>query len=298
MHFPMKILKHTRYLLETLFILIWLLIARILPLDWASDFSGWLGRCFGGLLKGSSQKAFRNLDRAMPELSKDAQKELVRDMWDNLGRIIGEHANLNRLYHGNRIQITGMEHLRKADESGRTLLFVTAHFGNWELTPLVINKNIRNPLALVYRAPNNPYLDRLLRHSRKQATENQFRKGKQGAKEIVKSIRAGHHVGLLTDQKMNDGIAVPFFGMDAMTAPAIAQLALRYDCDILPCHIKRKGRSCHFEMQFEPLLDIDHSDKSEANIHKIMININQMMEGWIRQAPAQWLWLHRRWPKK
>ena len=100
---------------------------------------------------------------------------------------------------------------------------------------------------------------------------------------------------MLVDQKMNDGIAVPFFGRDAMTAPALAQFALKYDCPVVPVRVELLG-GAYFRMTFYPALEIVPTDDRHADILRIMTEVNAIMESWIRDRPAQWLWLHRRWP--
>lgn len=99
----------------------------------------------------------------------------------------------------------------------------------------------------------------------------------------------------MVDQKLNNGIAVPFFGRDAMTAPALAQFALKYDCPVIPVRVERLS-DANFRMTFYPALTIIPTEDREADVLRIMTEVNAIMEGWIRERPAQWLWLHKRWP--
>ena len=99
------------------------------------------------------------------------------------------------------------------------------------------------------------------------------------------------------DQKLNDGIPVPFFGRDAMTAPAAAQLSLRYDFPLIPTSLRRV-KGCHFKMKIYPPLQFQPSGNRTDDIAKVTLMINQWLEDRIREAPAQWLWLHNRWPKQ
>jgi len=94
---------------------------------------------------------------------------------------------------------------------------------------------------------------------------------------------------------MNDGIAVPFFGRDAMTAPAIAELALRYDCAVLPARVERLPGS-RFQVTVFPPHDLPASGDKAADVLALMTQINHTLEGWIRARPGHWFWLHRRWP--
>jgi KDO2-lipid IV(A) lauroyltransferase len=123
-----------------------------------------------------------------------------------------------------------------------------------------------------------------------------FPKGAQGARSALLHLQGGGSLGLLIDQKMNDGIAVRFFGRDAMTAPALAQFALRFDVPIMPVHVVRLGPA-RFRMVCDPPLDVVRTGDKTADIHAITLAVNQTLERWIRADPSSWLWLHRRWPK-
>ena len=102
-------------------------------------------------------------------------------------------------------------------------------------------------------------------------------------------------MAMLIDQKMNDGIAVPFFGRDAMTAPAIAEFALRYDMPLIPVRAVRT-KDCHFEVTIYPPLAYEKTGDDEKDILAIMTQINAQLESWIREYPEQWFWVHKRWP--
>jgi KDO2-lipid IV(A) lauroyltransferase len=100
---------------------------------------------------------------------------------------------------------------------------------------------------------------------------------------------------MLADQKMNDGIPVPFFGRPAMTASALAVLALRFDCDVLPARVERLG-GAHFRLTVFPPLPLPRSGDHHADVAALMAQVNQTLEEWIRDRPGEWFWLHRRWP--
>jgi KDO2-lipid IV(A) lauroyltransferase len=100
---------------------------------------------------------------------------------------------------------------------------------------------------------------------------------------------------MLTDQKMNDGIPVPFFGRPAMTAPALAVLALRFDCVVLPARVERLG-GAHFRLTVFPPLALPRSGDSHADAAALMAQVNAILESWVRDRPQEWFWVHRRWP--
>jgi KDO2-lipid IV(A) lauroyltransferase len=119
-------------------------------------------------------------------------------------------------------------------------------------------------------------------------------KGSIGARQLVRLIKEGHHIGMLVDQKLNTGIEVPFFGHPAMTAPAIAQLALKYDLPLVPCAVRRTV-GAHFEVTIHAPLEHPRTDNTAADVRTLMGTINTFLEDAIRANPPHWMWLHRRW---
>jgi Kdo2-lipid IVA lauroyltransferase/acyltransferase len=108
-------------------------------------------------------------------------------------------------------------------------------------------------------------------------------------------LRQGDHLTMLADQKLNDGVPVPFFGRDAMTAPALALLARRFDCDLLPARVERL-KGARFRLTVFPPLGLPRSGNAHADVAALLGEVNRTLEGWIRDRPEQWFWLHRRWP--
>lgn len=269
----------------------------ILPLDAASALGSWLARTIGPRLR-VHRIARCNLERAFPEKSAAEIDAILEEMWDNLGRVFGEFPHIARLriYGNPRIVVEGAEHIDALREAGKPSIFFCPHLGNWELSAsAAIQRGPFSPIAIVYRAANDPAADWLLRLGRKNRGAELIPKGQQGARRIVEVLRAGGHVGMLPDQKMNDGIAVPFFGRPAMTAPAIAQLALKFGCTVLPGRVVRT-RGAHFRVLVHPPLPLPNSGDRQADILALTTTINRLMEDWIREHPGQWLWVHRRWP--
>lgn len=273
---------------------LFLSICRSLSVDRASALGGWIGRTAGPRL-GQNRKALRNLQRAMPENRPEENRRILRGMWDNLGRVIAEYPHLDEIcarLEGGRLEIVGLEHVRDMLTDGRPGLMFGAHLANWEVPPYCA-RHTGLDLGVIYRAPNNPLVDTMLRRYR--ASARQYRKGKDGARDMIGLLRSGGHGAMLVDQKMNDGIAVPFFGRSAMTAPAIAQLGLRLGAVLVPTRTERLD-GARFRIEVFPPLTIASTGDKLADEYKIMCDINQVIEGWVRRRPEQWLWLHRRWP--
>jgi KDO2-lipid IV(A) lauroyltransferase len=123
-----------------------------------------------------------------------------------------------------------------------------------------------------------------------------FPKGAQGARLALAHVIAGGSLGLLVDQKMNDGIAVPFFGRPAMTAPAAAQFALRFGLPLVPIRVQRLGPA-RVRLICEPALEVPLSGNRQADVLALATAMNATVERWVRAEPGAWLWLHKRWPK-
>ncbi|HYC05208.1 MAG TPA: lipid A biosynthesis lauroyl acyltransferase [Azospirillaceae bacterium] len=269
---------------------------KLLPADTASDFGGWVGRTLGPRL-GASRKAARNLERALPELDGAAHRRILMASWDNLGRTMAEYPHLGTIAAewDKRVEMRGAEHIRALAEDGKPGLCITGHFANWELAALACHKQGLD-IAIVYRAPNNPWVDRLLARARGSLQAMLLPKGKEAARGLVATMRRGGHVGILVDQKLNEGIPVPFLGRDAMTGTLMADLALRHDAPVVPIRVVRQPRGARFRIEALPPLDLPRGgDRSEA-VTACMLAANRLLEGWVRETPGQWLWQHRRWP--
>jgi KDO2-lipid IV(A) lauroyltransferase len=296
-------------------------LIRRLPVRAASALGGWLGRMIGPRV-GVSRRAAANLRMAFPEKSEAERRAIIRGMWNNLGRTGFEYPHLRKLWEadlferiaehgfgnvmaaaergepvtikGRRIEITGVEHaLALYFKPGPRIIF-SGHLGNWEILPLFGNMLGMN-VDVIFRRPNNPYVDRLLLGMRGDHG-GLVPKGVLGAVLSRSTLDRGGLLGLLADQKHNQGVAVPLFGRPAMTAPMVAKLALQYRCPVHGAWVRRLD-GLNFRVTVEPPLDIPDSGDHEADVAAILGQVNATYERWIRQSPEQWMWVHRRWPK-
>ena len=205
-----------------------------LPLDCASALGGAIGRLIGPFF-GISERAPRNIRCAFPGSSESEIAGITRGMWDNLGRVTAEYPHLRKIRvfePGGRVETLGFEYIDQAVAAGRRMIIFSGHLANWEIGMLAaVQYGIS--VSQIYRAANNPLVDRMITRFRGDAGEL-IPKGAGGARGAIATLRRGAHLTMLADQKMNDGIPVPLFGRPAMTAPALAALALRFDCDVLP----------------------------------------------------------------
>jgi KDO2-lipid IV(A) lauroyltransferase len=269
---------------------------RVLPVDWASALGGFLARSIGMHL-GITKRGEENLRRALPDLSAAERRRILKGMWDNLGRVIAEYPHLDkfRLFEKNgRIEGVDAGDILATRDPNKRYIFFSAHYGNWEIA-IRTAAEAGFDVTGVYRAPNNPLIDRLMLWARGADGGELVPKGDVAAKKAFGALREGRALCMLVDQKMNDGVAVPFFGRDAMTAPALAVLALRYDCAVVPIRMMRL-KGARFRMISEPPLALPKTGNTEADRLALMATVNGIIERWVREHPEQWLWLHRRWP--
>lgn len=271
-------------------------VFRILPIDMASALGGWLSRSIGPHL-GITERAVKNLRAAFPEKSEADIAAIVRGMWDNLGRVAAEYPHLGKIVVGGddgRVELIGGEYVDLLREDNRAGIFFSAHLGNWEIVSLGATQR-GVPLDRVYREANNRLVEWLYRHGRTAVEGALIPKGAGGARALLKSLKSGRHLAMLVDQKMNDGIPVPFFGRDVMTAPALAELALRYDCPVVPARITRL-KGARFRLMALAPLELIRTGDHQADVAANMAQVNALIEQWVRDTPEQWLWLHNRWP--
>ncbi len=156
------------------------------------------------------------------------------------------------------------------------------------------------PFASFYRAAANPLVDAMIRNLRRDAVACEvplFAKGPRGARAAVAHVARGGALGMLVDQKMNDGIEARLFGHPAMTAPALAAIALRQRCPVIPGRIERLGPA-RLRLVVDAPLTLPGTGNRILDQATLTQQVNDMLERWIRAQPDAWLWLHRRWPKR
>ena len=277
-------MKKLRYAIEALVLILFYGLCDILPVATASRLGGFIGRTVGPRLA-ASRKAQAHLLQSLPDA--DVEKNITL-MWDNLGRVIAEYPHLGEIGE-HRVTLVGADIIRVAQSQGRPIILFGAHLGNWEVMAPAVYRKLGLKLGLVYRAPNNPISDRLLDYARSmQGKLETIPKSKTGTRRLVQALREGQSIGILIDQKYNEGVAVDFFGRPAMTSPAFVQLARKYNAVLIPFSCVRND-DCRFTVTFEKPLDIDSDDM------RVMSEAHRKLESWISEKPGQWMWLHRRW---
>lgn len=270
---------------------------RLLGLDGASAVGGFIGRQIFARTR-ITKRARGNLKAAFPEKSAAEIETILAGMWDNLGRTLAEYAHLDKFHASNkpgaRLFVSGdaISDAEVAKASGT--LFLSGHLANWELMPIAAAQWGYQG-GLVYRPPNNPYVDRYISRQRALLGPKEQISKHFGTRRIFSLLRGGQAIYMLVDQKTNEGIAAPFFGRDAMTTPVPAALALKMGARIVFVSNKRLG-GAHFHVTVHPPLEFTASGDQERDVRELTIAINARMEDMVRADPSQWLWIHRRWP--
>ncbi|MGC0372142.1 MAG: hypothetical protein DGJ47_000847 [Rickettsiaceae bacterium] len=289
-------MKKLRYLTEYIIFKALITFLRCLGINKSTNICSYIARKIGPYLP-YTKIARNNLQKAYKDQEIDIELTIT-DLWDNFGRYVGEFPFINTLSKeelNQRITMTGLENIRHLQQQNKPFLLFLGHQGNWDFLIRRIT-DIYPKFGIIYRKANNPYVDKdVLGERQNDPNITLIPKGTSGSKDLLKVIKKRHAIAMLIDQKMNDGIEVPFFNMKAMTAPAIARFSLKYDYPIVPAQIIRKGKTSNFEVIIHSPLKYEATGSLEKDCYNVMLKINKMLEKWIRMHPSQWFWFHNRW---
>lgn len=270
-----------------------------LPLDMASNLGAGILKALGPLTS-THKVALKNLQIAFPEESEDWREDVARRHWANMGRTFAEYPHLKKLtaYKGDRITVKGVEHLDAVTRSGRGAVLISGHFANWEVMAMAIVQSGLD-CAITYRAANNPWFDEQVKRVRRSYGVGTLtpKAGMKGARELKEILSQGRAIALMNDQKFNEGIEAPFFGRPAMTAPGPTRLAMRAGVPLIPMSVKRIGDAARFEVTVHEPFDLPDGKPTTEAVAAVVARINRFIEDRIKEAPADWFWVHRRFEK-
>ena len=240
--------------------------------------------------------AYRNLSNALPYLSQKEKEKILDDMWDNLGRIIGEFSHIAAFDPKELEGFVSMSDETRANlealkNDGKGGIIFSGHIGNWEIGPKsLLAQGLK--VSTVYRPLNNPYVEKMTGQMR---GVEMIEKTASGNRRIIEVIKKGGFVIILADQKISEGEKVKFFHADAVTTTSIARMVLRYGISLVPARVIRVGRDFKFQVEVEKPLVIQKTSDINSDILLLTREINRKLEEWISQYPAQWFWVHNRW---
>ncbi|MBE7636828.1 lauroyl acyltransferase [Sneathiella sp. P13V-1] len=266
---------------------------RALGKNRACNLAAWVA-CKVGPLLSAHKTARNNIEQAMPELSSEQIDNILHDMWDNLGRNIGELPFIREItLTSPDVDVEGIEILEEIKKSKTPVLFLAAHYGPWELCAAAC-RYCDNDVHIVYRAANNPLVDDYFQQNREVPECSFIPKGKRGARALLKALKDAGGVVLLNDQKQNTGLPIPFFGREAMTATAIADLAVRDRYPIIPLRAERQENG-RVKLSILPAFYAPTEGERQEKVVELLTQINGIYEDWIRARPDHWFWVHNRW---
>jgi KDO2-lipid IV(A) lauroyltransferase len=244
------------------------------------------------------QVGMRNLAMVFPEKSKAERKRILRGEFASLGRQLAEVCQFPRYTRENVEQVVvydGLENYQNAYTCGKGVLFLTAHFGGWELSAFTHSLH-GHWMHVVVRAMDNVYLDRLIRQYR-MMHGNQIVEKDDFVRGLLAAMRAGEVVGILMDTNMTppQGIFVDFFGIPACTASGLARIALKTEAAVVPTFTIWDAGLGKYRLRFDPAVELVRTDDLEADIKTNTQRFTSIIEEYVRKYPEQWLWVHRRW---
>ena len=255
----------------------------------------WIVYVFHGRLR---RVGMRNLALAFPEKSEAHRARILRGEFASLGRQLAEVCRFPKYTRENVENVVfydGFENYQRARARGKGVLFLTAHFGGWELSAFA-HSLYGHPMHIVVRAMDNIYLDRLIQqyrtlHGNRIVEKDDFVRG------LLAAMKAGEEVGILMDTNMTppQGVFVNFFGIPACTASGLARIALRTDAAVVPGFTIWDARLGKYRLRFDPALELIRTDDLDADIVANTQRFTSVIEAYVRTYPEQWLWVHRRW---
>lgn len=251
-----------------------------------------------GPLVSANKTAQRNLRMAYPNETEAWRADVLKAVWAEVGRMSGEfphmHEFVDRLHKG-EIEFEGREIIEAT--RGKGAVFIGGHFTNWEVISVCLAQADPD-CYFTYRPANNPIIDRYIVETRKtMGLELQAAKGREGGMGLMRALARKEAVALMNDQKYNTGVPAPLFGYDCMTADGPTRLALRFRVPLIPLSGRRVD-GVRFRVRVHEPIPLDYDAPVESETLAGVLRVNAFMEARIREAPEQWFWVHRRWPKE
>lgn len=266
------------------------LVLWALPLSIARTLGKGIGTLVYYVARERNHIALKNMSVGLPNKTDAEKKVILKKMWQHFGMLFAESA------HGKEVlkksHPINMEILREAMKTGKGGFICTAHFGGWEfdVASLVSPDFHMNPL---YRKANNPWLNKILFERRRGV---KIPKGAAGAKLMLETLNKGDYIAILCDQKLREGMEIPFFGKPAMTATAMVSLSIKKG---VPIYMVKgvRGPDNIYTFSVEQKVEIPTNLPYQDTLKAVMTNVNNIYWSWIKQNPEQYLWVHRRFEK-
>ena len=281
-------------------LILWLLkLLRLLPPEPVIRAFGGVARRFGRYLP-RNRIVVANLTAAYPQLSSQACDALAAESWEHLGRLGAEYAFLDRIFDfdpdnpgAGRFEVVGAEKFLDIRESGKPAILFSGHLANYELLAVCAGR-FQLGMTSLFRPPNNRRIARNLFRARTRMMEGLVPSTTGAAYELGHFLEKGGRVGLLIDQHFARGPMIRFFGRETATNPLLGILARRHECAVYGARCIRLHDE-RFRLELTGPYDLPRDADGGIDVDGAMQFVTDVLEGWIREHPAQWLWAHRRW---
>ena len=287
----MKVFKFLRYSIETIVIIFFFSIFKILGLKNSSIISGKIFKIVGHFFR-PKKTVENNLRIAFPNLSDNEIKKYILEMWEYYGKIFAEYIFLSELRNNKKanIKISGIHILEKLKINNDSVVFISGHFDNFELMAMYLEKS-GIKLSAIYRPLNNFFMNTIMEKLRtKYICKKQIKKGRTGIRESLRLFKEGYSIALMIDQRVSEGPKINFFNKEAYTTTVPAQFVKKFNCKVVPINIVRTN-NINFEIKvFEPF-----EFKKNDSINEITLTLNKWLENTIIENPSKWIWSHNRW---
>ena len=236
-------MKYIKYFLQFLIILVLFIFFKFLGYKKASTFGSSIGKKFGKFIR-SDSVIIKNISyiNEHSKIKTNNPKKIVEEVFSNYGRILSDYVFLGKFRNSelkDHVKIQGLEILEQIKKKNKPVVFISGHFNNFELMAMFIDAAGIN-LSAIYRPLNNIFLNKIMENIRlKYICKNQIKKGKSGTREMLNFLKKNYSVALMIDQRVSEGIKSKFFGQEALTTTIPAQFVKKFNCKIVPIHIKR-----------------------------------------------------------
>ncbi len=290
----MKIFK---YLIEAILIYILFFLFKIFGLNYGRKISSFLFLKIGFFFR-KKNLIKKNITNVFKTNSDSETEKLMESMWKNYACIFAEYIHLSKFrlnkLSPKHLKIVGEENLDRIIKLNKPAVFVSGHFGNFELMAMELEKKGIN-LAAIYRPLNNIFLDPFMVFLRKKyICKNQIKKGITGTREVINFVKKNYSIALMVDQRVGESERSPFFNIPAHTTTMPSQLALKFNLEIVPIYLERKNDNSFIMEVLKPIV-INKTDNPENDKKIITIKVNQTIEKMVLRNPGQWIWTHSRW---
>jgi len=242
--------------------------------------------------------AHTNLELAMPELTAEQRLTIVKGVFLNLGRLLGEFSQFPKITRENISTIVdydGFENYKRAFDLGRGVLYLTGHGGAWELCAFS-HGAYGYPLNFLVRPLDNPLLDRLIT-SYRQCSGNRTINKNKAVRPVLESLRRGQAIGVLIDVNTlaDQGVFCNFFGVPACSTTGLAVFALRSGAPVIPVFLIWDEKLGKHRLRFEPEMPLIRTGDFKEEVLLNTARFMKAIEDFVRRYPDQWLWVHKRW---